>query len=221
MANGVNNHNAVVGVANNSAFLLANGKQTTLTPPNSTSSIAFGINDSGVIVGQYVASAGGNTPGFVDINGVFTTITPTASATVTNVQGVNNNGMAIGFYSADGVHQHGFLYNTRTKQTTLLPDPSTPRITAGGLTLTQFLGINDKNEAVGYYQTTNGSQFGFLFNLNTQVYTFLDAPQAAPVNGVQITQITGVTNGGTITGFFIDANGAQHGFIATPPTTGS
>ena len=123
MANGVNNHNAVVGIANNSAFLLAAGKQTTLTPPGSTSSIAFGINDGGVIVGQYVASAGGNTPGFVDINGTFTTITPTTSATVTNVQGVNNNGMAVGFYSADGVHQHGFLYNTRTKQTTLLPDP--------------------------------------------------------------------------------------------------
>ena len=30
----------------------------------------------------------------------------------------------IGFYSEDGTHQHGFLYDTATKQTTLLADPS-------------------------------------------------------------------------------------------------
>jgi hypothetical protein len=213
MANGVNSGGAIVGVANNSAFVLAGGTQRALTPPGSTTSVAFGINDGGAIVGQYVA--GNVTPGFLNQNGAFTTINPTTSATVTNVQGVNNRGQAIGFYSVDGVHQHGFLYNVNTKQVTLLPDPSTARTASGGLVLTQFLGINDNNEAVGYYQTNNGSQFGFLFNLATQTYTFLDDPQAAPVNGVQITQITGVTNSGEICGFFIDAQGVQHGFVAT------
>jgi len=214
MANGVNTHNAVVGVSSGNAFLLVNGSHSGLGIPGAISSVAFGINDNGVIVGQYV-NAAGNTPGFVDANGVITTINATPTATVTNVQGINNGGIAIGFYSADGVHQHGFLYNTSTKQTTLLPDPSTARITANGLVLTQFLGINDNNEAVGYYQTTNGSQYGFLFNLSTNTYTFLDAPNAAVVNGVQITQITGVSNAGEICGFYIAANGAQHGFIAT------
>lgn len=214
MANGVNKSNAVAGVANNNGFLLANGTQTVLLPSGAQSAIAFGINDAGVIVGQYTAA--GKTPGFVLVNGSFTPINPTAAATVTNVQGVNNKNQAIGFYSADGVHQHGFLYNIATQQVTLLPDPSTPRIVAGGLVLTQFLGINDNGEAVGYYQTNNGSQFGFLFDLNTNTYTFLDDPLAAPVNGVQITQITGVANTGEITGFYIDANGVQHGFLALP-----
>jgi len=212
MVNGVNSGGMLVGVANNSAFTLANGTQTKLTPPGSASSIAFGLNESGAIVGQFVS--GNTTPGFLDVNGTFTTINPTPNAMVTNVQGINNKGQAIGFYSTDGVHQHGFLYNIATQQVTLLPDPNTPRIVSGGLVLTQFLGINDNNEAVGYYQTNNGSQFGFLFNLATQTYTFLDAPQAAPVNSVQITQITGVTNTGEICGFFIDAQGVQHGFIA-------
>src|SRR5579859_2448500 len=45
MANGVNGGGTIVGVANNNGFVLANGKQTALTPPNSTSSIAFGVND--------------------------------------------------------------------------------------------------------------------------------------------------------------------------------
>jgi hypothetical protein len=85
--------------------------------------------------------------------------------------------------------------------------------------LTQFLGINANGEAVGYYQTNNGSQFGFLVNLNTNTYTFLDAPLADPVNGAQIPQITGVTNTGEICGFFIDANGVPHGFFAIPPSS--
>jgi len=215
MGNAVNSHGEVVGVANNSAFLLSGLTKTVLSVPGSTSSVALGINDAGVIVGQYTAASGGATPGFVDVNGVFTTINPIPAAMVTNVQGVNNNGLAIGFYSSDGVHQHGFTYNINSKQVTLLADPSTARITTGGLVLTQFLGLNDDNEAVGYYQTNNGSQFGFLFNLNSKTYTFLDAPLAAPVSGVQITQITGVSNTGEICGFYVDATGVQHGFTGS------
>ncbi len=183
-------------------------------PGNSTSSIAFGINDAGKIVGQFVNATTGNTPGFLLANGDFTLYAPTANATVTNVQGINNNDLAIGFYSTDGVHQHGFDWNTAANTTTLFADPNTARIATGGLVLTQFLGINDNNEAVGYYQTNNGSQFGFTYDVNTQTYTFLDDPLAAPIGGVQITQITGVDNKGDLSGFFIDANGTQHGFFA-------
>lgn len=213
----VNSSGTAVGGANGKAFSFpAGGVIAPITVPGSTAAIAFGINDAGVIVGQ--DTVGANTPGFADVNGVFTTIIPTPTATVVNPQGVNNNGDVIGFYSADGTHQHGFLHNINTKQTTLFADPVTARTQAGGLVLTQFLGINDKGEAVGYYQTNNGSQFGFLYNLAKQTYTFLDEPKAAPVNGVQITQITGVSNSGEICGFYIDAAGVQHGFIATGAT---
>ena len=34
-------------------------------------------------------------------------------------------------------------------------------------------------------------------------------------NGVEVTQITGITNSGEITGFYSDANGVFHGFDAT------
>ncbi len=230
MANGINSSRTVVGASGDNAFLLSNGLLSilassgilaTLPPVNpgkTASEIAFGINDSGSIVGQYVDSVSGNTPGFVDANDRFTVVSPVPDAMVTNVQGINNHGLAIGFYSTDGTHQHGFLYDTLGQFTLLLPDPSTARTTSGGLVLTQFLGINDNNEAVGYYQTTNGSQFGFLFDLKTQTYTFLDEPEAAPVNGVQITQITGIDGAGEIAGFYIDAGGAQHGFVAAQPS---
>jgi PEP-CTERM motif len=71
------------------------------------------------------------------------------------------------------------------------------------------------NEAVGYYQTTNGSQFGFLYNIATQKYTFLNDPAAAP-SGVSITQITGINDSGEIAGFYVDAtSGLERGFVAT------
>ncbi len=213
MANAVNTAGTVVGVANGNAFTLIGSKQTTLTPPGATASAAFGISDGGTIVGQF--ASGTQMPGFVDVAGTFKTVSP-ATATVTSVQGVNNKGKAIGFFSPDGVHQHGFTYDVNTQAVATLPDPSTARTQSGGLVLTQFLALNDNGEAVGYYQTTNGSQYGFLFNLTTQAYTYLDDPQAAPVSGVQVTQITGVTNSGEICGFFIDAAGVQHGFLATP-----
>ncbi len=79
----------------------------------------------------------------------------------------------------------------------------------------QILGINDHGEAVGYYDLTNGTQVGFLYNTSSHNYTFLSDPNAATINGVMITQITGIDNAGEITGFYIGSDGLSHGFYAT------
>jgi hypothetical protein len=138
-------------------------------------------------------------------------LNPTPNAAVTNAQGVNNNGLVTGFYSTDGVHQHGFLYNSATQTFSFVADPNIPN-----LVLTQFLGLNDDGLAVGYYQLPDGSQHGFLYNIATGQYSFLDDPFAA-TSGVSITQITGVNDSDEITGFYVDATtGSQLGFVATP-----
>jgi probable HAF family extracellular repeat protein len=215
MANGINDSRTVVGGASNgTAFMLSSGGTlTTLASVNGTtaSQTAFGTNNAGLVVGQYADNATGNTPGFLLNGGTYTTLNPTINAFVTNAQGVNNLALVTGFYSTDGVHQHGFFYNSSSQQFTLAADPN-----VANLSLTQFLGINDNGLAVGYYQTNDGSQHGFLYNTSTQAYTFLDDPSAA-ISGVSITQITGVNNAGEIAGFYVDATtGLQRGFIATP-----
>jgi hypothetical protein len=66
------------------------------------------------------------------------------------------------------------------------------------------------------------SQHGYLYNTNTGSYKFLDDPAAAFHNGVEITQITGISNSGEIAGFYTDANGTFHSFTANPtPEPGS
>jgi hypothetical protein len=140
---------------------------------------------------------------------------------VVNAQGINNNGIVAGFYSTDNTTtpidanepQHGFLYNTNTGKYTLVPDPTVP--TGNTFFTTQLLGINDKGIVAGYVQDTNGDQFGLLYNTNTNSYTYLNDPDAASINGVVTTQITGINNSGEITGFFINSDGLAEGFVAT------
>lgn len=211
-ANGINSNGVVVGTTNGQAFSLSNGLFTLLPavlPGNTASETAFGINDFSTVVGQFVDNQTDTVPGFVYSGGQFTILNPVANDVAVNAQGINKNGLVTGFYSTDGQHQHGFFYNTSTNLFTLPADPVQPN-----LFLTQFLGINDNGLAVGYWQDTAGSQHGFLYNLNTQTYTFLDDPNAATINGVEITQITGINDSNRIAGFYVDGNGLQRGFYA-------
>jgi uncharacterized membrane protein len=214
-ANGINVNDTVVGqalVGNTIEAFVLNGPLLSFLPPNPTGSgqTAFGINDNGIVVGQYV-NTGTTNPGFVYSNGTFTALNPTVNAFQTFAQGVNDNGLVTGFYSVDGVHEHGFFYNIGTGTYTLPADPVQPN-----LALVQLLGINDNNMAAGYWQDNNGDQHGLLYNFNTHQYTFLDDPNQAVFNGQSFTQITGINDSNRIAGFFVDGNGLQHGFFADP-----
>lgn len=210
--NALNSNALGVGVNNGKAFFETNAVIQYLPIPGAITSVAFGVNDYGFKVGQYTR-ADGKTPGFVEVNGVITTLIPVPTATVVNAQGINNNGIVVGFYSINGVNQFPFTYNINTKKFTFPANPSTARTATMGLVLTQFLGVNDAGNVCGYYQTNNGSQFGLVYNLASGKYTFYDPPQAAPVNGVQITQLVGISNN-EIAGFYIDAAGLMHGLLA-------
>jgi hypothetical protein len=221
-ANAVNKTDVVVGATGANAFVYTNMVETTLaaaSPGDTTAEIAFGINDSGAIVGQYT-KVDGSSPGFLLVNNTFTSIAP-PNAQATNAQGINNNGLVIGFFAtaaalagpivAGNPAQHGFLFDSASSTYSMLPDPDVP-----GLFLTQYLSINDTNQAVGYWQDTAGNQHGFIYDRTAMAIKLLDAPDAKPVAGISITQIVGIDHAGNIAGFFVDAAGMQHGFYASP-----
>jgi PEP-CTERM motif len=240
MAFGINSSNEIVGSIVNAgsgmpnAFLLTSptAAPTLLKDPNTnaapsvnTNSTAFGISDQGTIVGQFLNANTGTTSGFVYNTATnsyaHTPLDPTGSI-VTNVQGVNNHGLGVGFFATTNTPiinanppQTGFQFDANGV-ITVLPPPN-----VANYFLTQLLGVNDSNQAVGYFQDTFGSQHGLLRDLNspTSGYTFADDPNqgAFALNGnmITVTQITGIANSGTIAGFYMDANGVSHGFFAT------
>ena len=230
MAFGINSAGTVVGTdGNGNAFSLnRHGVQKTFIPDGGLSAMAFGINDRVNIVGQYVTSTA--TPGFILVHGGKSLITinaPNAPGTnVVNAQGINNNGLVVGFYLGNDGQVHGFMASDRAAKNgtltgTAVADPTIPVIPGepgATFVFSQILGINDHGIAVGYFGDSTTSQHGFIYNTNTGKYTFLDDPNAAFSNGVEITQITGITNSGEITGFYSDANGVFHGFVATTHT---
>jgi probable HAF family extracellular repeat protein len=68
---------------------------TSINVPGSTSTNAFGINNTGQIVGAYTDSTG--THGFLDTNGVFTTLpfVPTGINNVGQIVGLSSNGVIL------------------------------------------------------------------------------------------------------------------------------
>jgi hypothetical protein len=224
MAFGINSAGTVVGSdGHGSAFSLSSrGALKTFIPTGGKSATAFGINDQGTIVGQYATAT--TSPGFIRVGGKsYVTINAPSGTNTVSAQGINNNGRVVGFYLGAGGQDHGLIVNARgvkrgARTAIAVADPTIPRVageTGAQFMFSQILGINDKGMAVGYYGDSTGSQHGFLYDTRTGRYTFVDDPSAAFHHGVEVTQITGITNSGEITGFYSDANGVFHGFVAT------
>ena len=129
----------------------------------------------------------------------------------------------MGFYLGLDGQYHGLTFSASSAVNNALTgtpvtDPAIPPSSGepgATFVFSQILGINDLGLAVGYYQDSTGSQHGFLYNTGNGQYSFLDDPSAAFDNGVEVTQITGINNQDEITGFYTDASGAAHGFVAT------
>ena len=78
---------------------------TTIDVPDSTFTYAFGINDAGQIVGEYL---GAEFYGFfLDVDGSYTTI-DVPGAMFTIAYGINSSGQIVGSYDDDAT-AHGFL----------------------------------------------------------------------------------------------------------------
>jgi hypothetical protein len=220
---GINSGGTVVGFDGNNAFIDTKGKVKEFIPLGGTAAMAIGINDKGTIVGQVTEST--VTPGFIKLNSKknqFITINAPSGPNIVNAQGINNNGLVVGFYQGTDGNVHGFTANQKSAHNGVLTgtpvtDPTIPTVPGepgATFVFSQILGINDHGIAVGYYGDSTTSQHGFIYNTNTGQYTFLDDPSEAFCNGVEVTQITGITNSGEITGFYSDANGVFHGFVA-------
>jgi probable HAF family extracellular repeat protein len=121
---------------------------------------------------------------------------------MTQVIGINNNGTTDGFYVDNGGNTHGFYNHKGTFNN--VDYPGTP--------FNQLLGQNDMGQASGYYSLSANNttpDFPYVYDeLGGGVFQVITIPAA--VGGAQA---TGINNSQQICGFYIDANGVNHGFL--------
>jgi probable HAF family extracellular repeat protein len=173
---------------------------TTIDPPGTVFTNAFGINDRGQIVGGYF-NADSNEHGFLLRGGQYTTIDePNAGPCgETEADGINARGQIVGWFLDGNGNSHAFLLNHG--QYTTLDDPNAVFGTIGQ-------GINARGQIVGWYRGGDNHPQGFL--LSGGQYTTLDVPNA------RWTLPTGINDSGEIVGVYFDAHLHFHGFLATP-----
>jgi hypothetical protein len=182
--------------------------------PGSAQTQVTGLNNQGVTVGFWSNTNMGvgmdANFGWVNVDGHFrTTDFPTsdpATPAVDQNLGVNDNDIAVGFYTDGQNVNHGYEYDIRTGTYTTVTDPGDP---ATSLTAAA---INDRDDVAGVYTNpANGNTDGFLLTRGGQ---FIDL--AAP--GASSTMALGVNNFDEVVGVFVpssDAN-ALEGFTWTP-----
>jgi probable HAF family extracellular repeat protein len=168
----------------------------TIDVPGSTYTVVESINASGEIVGYYQDSNHVQ-HGFLDNNGIYTTIDPPGSNGGTVLVDINSVGEIIGYGS------RSFLYNHGT-YTTIDPPGSATVYPAS---------INKAGEIVGSYRDVNGVDHGFLYRAGT--YKVLNFPVAIDPEAID-TYALSINNAGQVVGEYLDNNGrggATHGFL--------
>ncbi len=134
------------------SYLLNSGVFTQLMFPEAMGTVAYGINDSGEIVGLY-SNDEVTYHGFTLISGVYTSV-DYPGATDTYVYGLSNSGQMVGAYdyTYNGT-THGFLLDSGTFTSFDVP--------YAGVVWTLPFAINDKGRIVGQYWDSNNFTFGF------------------------------------------------------------
>ncbi len=171
-----------------SAFTQASHAVTwaTVDVPGAYSTLGvWDINNNGVMVGGYQATADADSMGFVDNNGTFTTINE-PNGTYTVVSGINDLGQMVGYYYAKSNGQLNGFYYDGTTFTTIDPP---------GATTSDLEKINNTGQMVGLYVDASDVEHAFEYDMNTGTFTVIDPP------GSYDAQAGGINNLGAIVGY--------------------
>src|SRR5579875_774059 len=144
-AGGINDSGQIVESNSSASYLDSNGVITQVVAPGyQTSTLAYGINNSGQIVGILGIVS---TNGFLDTAGTFRSI-DYPGAEDTEVQAINNRGQMVGVF-ANGLPNGGISFGYFLDDNgvfTQLAIPGEPNVHGSNA-----LGINDAGQIVGAY----------------------------------------------------------------------
>jgi hypothetical protein len=181
--------------------------------PHSVQTQVTGLNDHGVTVGFWstmnTASMNNNNFGFVNVDGHFENVNfpagNPASPPVDQLLGVNDSGIAVGFYTDGNSTNHGYEYNIWTHRFSVVTDPAdrSASLTAAA--------INNHGDVAGVYVNRSKVTDGFL---KTRWGRFI----TLSVPGASSTMALGVNDSDEVVGVFTPSSNANalEGFTWTP-----
>jgi uncharacterized membrane protein len=224
LAGGINNAGTVVGGETQDnettefAFVLKQGAFELLSRPGSnTFAEARGINAQGHISGYALNDSDGTYSGFIydPVSNAWTDVLPSM---VTIAQGLNSRDELVGnVYENAGIvcapcqaGPYGFIR---------APSGFVAIFTVNGAQ-TDARGITDAGTITGFVWVDNGNYaVGFVIPAPTRAgYQVLSVPAKDFVRFPSATQTfpEGISDDGTLAGFWTDTSGAYHAFTATP-----
>ena len=139
-------------------------------------------------------------------NGVFENFndpkTPHMAGSVNQLLGVNDNGVAVGFYNDAAGNSHAYQVNQATGVFTAIKIP--------GAVSALATGINKAGYIVGIATDSNKVTTSWLRSPTGQLTTF-------GFPGGSDTQAFGINPQKQIVGSYVDGHGVMHGFVLTSP----
>ena len=178
--------------------------------PGAVQTQVTGLNNTGVTVGFWSsannASMVNDNSGFWALGGRFHDANfpagAPASPPVDQLLGVNDGGVAVGFWTDANGSSHGYQVNINTGTFSSVTDPNAP-----GASLTAAA-INSGGDIAGFYTAQNGNTDGFLMAGST----FIDLS----VPGASSTMAFGVNDNDEVVGAYTSgSSAATHGFSWT------
>lgn len=182
--------------------------QTLNDPADTTFNQLLGINEFGQIAGYYGSGMSGHpNKGYTLPNdglGLNFQHENFPGSTQTQVTGLNNDGVTVGFWSNAmgtagpdfGFYRKNHKYHSANYPTN---DPASPA-------LDQLLGVNDAGTAVGFYNDSKGNSHGYSYDTNSHRYGKIRIPGASSVTAAAI------NNWGDVAGFATQS-GNEVGFL--------
>src|ERR1700677_64833 len=169
----------------------------TINYPHDTFTQLLGINVGGEIAGYHNVN---ENKGFTyELSTHKFTKENFPGSVMTQVIGIDGFGGTCGFYVDQSGVTHGFVDDNNNFKSIDFP----------GTSFNQLLGRNDRAQVAGYYsQTANGSGpfVPYIYDTNGGVFEVITIP------GSVSAQATDINFKQQVTGFFIDANGVNHGW---------
>ena len=183
-------------------------------PGDTTFNQLLGINVKGIITGYFGSGdAGHPNKGYRVAENAITGFVGEnfPGAVQTQVVGINDSDLTVGFFStmnnSNSVNANAGFYRVDGSYHSV----AFPTSDNANPSVNQLLGVNDTDNAVGFYTDSKGNNHGYEYCIGTHKF------RTITVSGEGVTSLTaaGIDNHGDVVGFFTGSGGAMDAFLLT------